>query len=143
MGKWLGSNKPPAGSDEWIGFLDQGVKLEGTLELLGTFRIDGEVKGTVRCKERLIVGENGRVEGEVEGAIVTVSGKIQGTVKGTQRVEILPSGAVEGEVYTSCLVIEAGGVVDGHCHMKTQVRGAPATAKPALPLAAQPHGSSG
>ena len=61
MGKWLGSNKPPAGADEWIGFLDRGVKLEGTLELAGTFRIDGEVKGTVRCKERLIVGENGRL----------------------------------------------------------------------------------
>jgi hypothetical protein len=43
MGKWLGTNKPPDGADEWIGFLDQGVKLEGTLELTGTFRVDGEV----------------------------------------------------------------------------------------------------
>ena len=141
MGKWLGANKPPAGADEWIGFLDRGVKLEGTLELTGTFRVDGEVKGTVRCKERLIVGEEGHVDGEIEGTVVTVSGKINGTVKGTQRVEILPSGSIEGEVHTSCLVIEAGGVLDGRCHMKAQAKGAPVSSKP-MPLAAQPHGSS-
>jgi cytoskeletal protein CcmA (bactofilin family) len=48
MGKWLGTNKPPDGADEWIGFLDQGVKLEGTLELTGTFRVDGEVHGALQ-----------------------------------------------------------------------------------------------
>jgi len=141
MGKWLGTNKPPAGSEEWIGFLDRGVKLEGTLELTGTFRVDGEVKGTVRCKETLIVGENGHVDGEIEGSVVTISGKVQGTVKGSQRVEILPSGSIEGEVQTSCLVIEAGGVLDGRCQMKSQAKGVPAAVKP-MPLAAQPHGSS-
>lgn len=140
MGKWLGSNKPPAGAEDWIGFLDRGVKLEGTLELMGTFRIDGEVKGTVRCKERLIIGENGRVEGEIESGVVSVSGRIQGIVRGTQRVEILPSGSVEGEVHTTCLVIEAGGVIDGRCHMKAQPKGATAAARP-MPLAAQASGT--
>ena len=93
MGQWLGANKP-AGADEWIGFLDQGVMLEGTLELAGTFRIDGTVKGIIRCKDRLIVGESARLEGEIESAIVSVAGRINGTVRGTNRVEILPSGVV-------------------------------------------------
>lgn len=140
MGKWLGSNKPPAGAEEWIGFLDRGVKLEGTLELAGTFRVDGEVKGTVRSKERLIVGENGRLEGDIEAAIITVAGKLKGTVRGTNRVEILPSGAIEGEVHTSCLVIEAGGVLEGRCHMKPEAK--PAPARQPLGLTAQPSGSS-
>ncbi len=141
MGKWLGANKPPAGAEDWIGFLDRGVKLEGTLELAGTFRVDGEIKGTVRCKDRLIVGESGRVEGEVEAALVSVSGKVKGTLRGSTRVELLPSGAVEGEVHTPCLVIEAGGVLEGRCHMKTE----PQLAKSAQPvgLQAQPSGSSG
>lgn len=141
MGKWLGTNKPPEGVEEWIGFLDRGVKVEGTLELTGTFRVDGEVSGTIRCQEHLIVGENGVLEGEIESGIVSIAGKVQGTVKGNQRVEILSSGSVEGEVHTSCLVIEAGGVLDGRCHMKTQAKGAPAAAKP-ISLAAQPSGSS-
>jgi len=139
--KWLGSNKPPAGAEEWIGFLDRGVKLEGTLELGGTFRIDGEVRGTVRCKERLIVGEGGRLEGEVESALVTVAGRVHGKLTTKSRVEILPTGVVEGEVHTPCLVIEAGGVLEGRCFMNPEPKPA-AARQPAVSLAAQSQGSS-
>lgn len=138
MGKWLGSNKPPAGAEEWIGFLDRGVKLEGTLDLAGTFRVDGEIKGTVRCKEHLIVGESGRLEGEIEAALVSVSGKIKGTVRGRTRVELLPSGSIEGEIHTPCLVIEAGGVLEGRCHMRAEAK----PAKQPQPVALRPQPSS-
>src|SRR3990167_2141237 len=140
MGKWLGSNKPPAGADEWIGFLDRGVKLEGTLELAGTFRVDGEVKGTVRCKERLIVGENGLLEGEIEGSLISVSGKIKGTVRATNRVELLPSGVIEGEVHPPCLVIEAGGGLESPCPTKAPAN--PSAVPQPLGLRVQPTGTS-
>lgn len=122
MGKAWGNSKPEAAdvANELIRFLDKGDRLDGTLELAGTFRIESEVKGTVRCKNRLIVGEHARIEGEVEGAIVTVAGKINGNVHGTSRVEILPSGVVKGEVHTPCLVIEAGGVLAGRSDMPSQ-----------------------
>jgi len=78
----------------------------------------------------------------VESAVISVSGKIHGAVRGTQRVEILASGQVEGEVHTSCLVIEAGGVIEGRCHMKAEPKPAAAGAPRPIPLAAQPSGSS-
>lgn len=140
MAKWLSSKNAEEAKD-WIGFLDRGVKLEGTLELAGAFRIDGEVKGKVICQERLIVGENGRVEGEVDAAILSVAGHMQGTIVGRNRVEITPSGVVEGDLHTPCLVIEAGGVVEGRCHMRSERQ--PAEAKSAKPLsfAAESSGS--
>ncbi len=138
--KWMGSNKAPSGAEDWIGFLDKGVKLEGTLELAGTFRIDGEVRGTVRSKERVIIGESGRVEGEVIAAIVTVSGKVNGKVNGLNRVELQPTGQVEGEVFTPCLVIEAGGVIEGRCHMRAEAK--PARAPQPIPVPAHATGSS-
>ena len=142
MGKWLGAGKAPPGSDEWIGFLDRGVKLEGTLDLDGTFRIDGELKGTVRCKERLIVGENARIEGEIHSSIVSIAGRVTGKITGSNRVELLPSGVVEGDVHTPCLVIEAGGVLEGRCHMKTEATSVAATAAQPVGLRIQPSGSS-
>lgn len=112
------------GAEEAICFFEKGVKLEGTLDLPGTFRLEGEVKGTVRCKDQVIVGEGARVEGDVQGSVVSVAGQIKGNVTGKNRVEILSSGAVEGEVSTTCLVIEPGGVLDGQCHMRTQTESA-------------------
>jgi len=119
-------NGKRAGAEEAICFFEKGVKLEGTVELPGTFRLEGEVKGTVRCKGQVIVGEHARVEGDVQGAIVSVAGQIKGNVTGKSRVEILSSGAIEGEVSTTCLVIEPGGVLDGQCHMRNQTESADA-----------------
>lgn len=138
--KWLGSNKSPE-AKEWIGFLDRGVKLEGNLELGGAFRIDGDVKGKIVCHERLIVGENGRVEGEIDSAILSVAGHVKGTVVGRNRVEIVASGVVEGELHTPCLIIEAGGVVEGRCHMQAEKQPAEAAAGKTLSFAVHPSGS--
>lgn len=118
MGKWIGNDKPE-GSQEWTGFIDQGVKIEGTLDVAGTFRVDGHVNGTIRCKDRLIIGEKALVEGEIEGGVVLVAGRVKGTVRTTNRLELAPSGVIEGEIHTPTLVIEAGGVIEGSCHMKS------------------------
>jgi cytoskeletal protein CcmA (bactofilin family) len=113
--KLSGKDQPQAG--DWIGFLDKGVKLEGTLELSGTFRIDSEVKGTVVAQESLILGENAKVEGKIECNHVVVSGRFDGVIFAKGRVEIQAKGIVTGEIHSPCLVIEAGGIFDGRCHM--------------------------
>lgn len=114
---WKISGKGSDESGDWIGFLEKGVKLEGTLQLEGTFRINAEVKGTIISQDTLVLGENAKVEGQIEGAQVIVAGRFDGVLRAKTRVEIQPKGIVTGEVHTPCLAIEAGGVFDGRCHM--------------------------
>jgi cytoskeletal protein CcmA (bactofilin family) len=104
-------------SGEWIGFLDKGVKLEGRIELAGMFRIDCQMKGTIVSASTVVLGENARVEGEIDGNQVVIGGRFEGVLKAKGRAEILAKGIVRGEVHTPCLVIEAGGILDGRCHM--------------------------
>ena len=109
--------KGNAPSGEWIGFLDKGVTLEGKIELAGTFRIDCNVKGTIVSNSTVVIGENARVEGEINGNHVVVGGRFEGVLSAKGRVEILSKGVIRGEVRSPCLVIEAGGILDGRCHM--------------------------
>jgi len=109
--------KGNAPSGEWIGFLDKGVTLEGKIELAGTFRIDCNVKGTIVSNSTVVIGENARVEGEINGNHVVVGGRFEGVLSAKGRVEILSKGVIRGEVHSPCLVIEAGGILDGRCHM--------------------------
>lgn len=106
-----------AGSGEWTGFLDKGVHLEGTLELPGTFRLDAQVKGNILSNHSLILGEGARVEGQIEGNHIAISGHFDGVIFAKGRVEIMAKGVVTGEIHAPCLVIEAGGIFDGQCHM--------------------------
>jgi len=114
--KWSGSSKNGA-SEEWTGFIDQGVSLEGTLTLTGTFRIDGHVKGNIISEQTVILGENAKVEGQIEGNRVVIAGRFDGVIFAKGRVEIQPKGVVTGEVHSPCMVIEPGGIFDGRCHM--------------------------
>ena len=116
--KWPSATKPGSGSsEEWTGFIDQGVTLEGTLTVKGTFRVDGTVKGNIISEQTLILGENAKVEGQIEGNRVVIAGRYDGVIFAKGRVEIQAKGVVTGEVHSPCLVIDPGGIFDGRCHM--------------------------
>ena len=114
---WKFSRSDRSPSSAWTGFLDKSVHLEGTLELAGTFRVEGHVKGTIISSQSLVLGEGARVEGRIEGNHVSISGRFDGVISAKGRVEIHAKGIVTGEIHTPCLVIEPGGVFDGQCHM--------------------------
>jgi len=112
---------------EWTGFLERGVKIDGKIETAGTFRIDSVMKGTLVSEDTLILGEHAIVEGEIQGNRIVVAGRFDGTMRAKTKVEIQPSAVVTGEIHSPCVVIEAGAIFDGHCHM-------PAPAEPAKPV---------
>ena len=114
--KWPSATKNGAG-EEWTGFIDQGVTLEGTLTVTGTFRVDGNVKGNIISEQTVVLGEGAKVEGQIEGNRVVISGRFDGVIFAKGRVEIQAKGVVTGEVHAPCMVIDPGGIFDGRCHM--------------------------
>jgi len=52
---------------------------------------------------------------------VVIAGRFDGVIFAKGRVEIQAKGVVTGEVHSPCLVIEAGGIFDGRCHMLTSM----------------------
>ena len=114
--KWPSAAKDGA-SEEWTGFIDQGVSLEVTLTVTGTFRIDGNVKGNIISEQTVILGDGAKVEGQIEGNRVVISGRFDGVIFAKGRVEIEAKGVVTGEVHSPCMVIDPGGIFDGRCHM--------------------------
>lgn len=121
---WGGTNKKADDPGDWIGFLEKGVRLEGTLELAGTFRVNAEVKGTILSQDTLVLAEGAKVEGQIEASYVIVAGRFEGVIRAKTKVEIQPKGVVTGEIHTPCLSIEPGGIFDGRCHMLTTAEAA-------------------
>ena len=71
--KWATANKngdvtESTSSEEWTGFIDQGVTLEGTLTVTGTFRIDG----VIFARGRVEVQARGVVTGEVHSPCMVI-----------------------------------------------------------------------
>jgi cytoskeletal protein CcmA (bactofilin family) len=109
--------KKGGGPEEWTGFLEKGVNLEGKLEAKGTFRIDSRLKGSIASEEMLILGENSVVEGDITGNQIVIGGRFEGTIVAKGKVQIQGKAVVTAEIHTPCLIIEPGGIFDGQCHM--------------------------
>jgi cytoskeletal protein CcmA (bactofilin family) len=114
--KWPSAGKNGS-REEWTGFIDQGVTVEGTLTVTGTFRIDGNMRGNIISEQTVILGENAKVEGQIEGNRIVIAGRFDGVIFAKGRVEIQPKGVVTGEVHAPCMVVDPGGIFDGRCHM--------------------------
>lgn len=100
----------------WAGFLDPSVRVEGSIEVPGTLRFDGRLKGRIVSGRVLVLGETADVEGEIEGGQVIVFGRFRGTLRAA-RIEIHSGAVVSGDLFTPCLALEPGGRFDGQCFL--------------------------
>jgi len=128
---WKLSRNQELDSGNWSGFIEQGVRVEGRLELPGIFRVDGEIKGTIISERSLILGENSMVEGKIEARHLSIAGRFEGIIFAKERVEVKTKAIVTGEIHTPCLVLEAGAIFDGNCHM---IAAAPAAKTIEIPI---------
>ena len=77
-----------------ISIIGPEVKLEGELELSGTIRVYGTLKGTVNAREgsTLILMESSVVEGKIHADEVRIAGFVKGAVVAKKRATIETSG---------------------------------------------------
>jgi cytoskeletal protein CcmA (bactofilin family) len=115
MNKWELFEKVGKDESPWTGFLEEGVRLVGRLEVPGIFRIDGYVKGLITSTTRLILGGRATVEGTIEAETVVIAGRFEGILKASTRVDIQAGGCVRGEIHSPCVMIEPSGIFEGDC----------------------------
>lgn len=97
--------------------IGDGSEVKGELNGKGTVRIDGVVEGNI-CADWVIVGESGKIKGNVKTRGMVVAGKVEGNIEADEIVELKPKAHVSGEVRTGKLVVSEGAVFDGQSRMK-------------------------
>ena len=60
--------------------ISAGTVLKGDIISETDLRIDGTIKGNIRCSSKIIIGSTGFVEGNIEGAQADITGKVQGNI---------------------------------------------------------------
>lgn len=107
-----------SGDKHIASLIGAGSTLVGDLTFSGGLRIDGTVRGSVRCvggegAGMLVISDQGVVEGEVRAAHLVVSGRIVGPVYTTEVVELQPKARVNGDVHYRALEMHNGAIVEG------------------------------
>ncbi len=112
-----GNGKIPSPTEEISAFLGKETVFEGKMTFQGVFRLDGKFQGEIFDSGSLVIGETATVKGKIEVKTVVIHGVIEGDVHAGVRAEIHSTGKVYGNLLTPILLINEGGVFEGHCKM--------------------------
>ncbi len=100
-----------------INIIGVGTEITGDINTNGDIRIDGFLSGNIITEGKLVVGETGKIKGEVDCKNSEVLGMIEGKIKVKELLTLKSSARIYGDIITKKLSIEPGSVFTGNCNM--------------------------
>ena len=90
-----------------------GTSVSGDIESGGFTRVDGNVKGDVKARGRVIIGERARMRSNISATSVTIGGVVFGNVIASERLVVLSTGLIMGDIITRRIQADDGCLVHG------------------------------
>ena len=112
-------------SSKLINSLVLETTVEGTVNTNSDIRIDGTLIGNLNCNGKVIIGTQGRVEGEITCQNAVIEGIFKGKVTVGELMIVQESARIEGDVFTEKLQVEPGAIYNVKCVMGGQQIKAP------------------
>ena len=97
--------------------IGKGTVVEGNIETFGNIRIEGKVKGSVKSKSKIALGQSSFVEGNIIAQNAELSGEVKGIVEVSDQLILRPSSIIDGDIVTNKLIVESGATFNGGCKM--------------------------
>ncbi len=113
----MGKGNETQSAANTLSLISAGTELRGEIDCGGDLRIDGTVIGTLRIKSKVVVGETGRIEGDMQCKNADIMGYMQGKLQVVELLSLKATGKFNGELQTQRLGIEPGAVFTGTCKM--------------------------
>ncbi len=111
------SAQSPLSSGETNCIISKGTKIDGGFRSAENIRLDGTVEGTLQCDRRLVLGQSGRVQGDVQAENAVISGTVEGNVRVSGTLQLTSTAKIAGDLNAKFLVVEEGAVYDGRCQI--------------------------
>ena len=97
-----------------------GTRIEGKFFTTEDIRLDGVIVGEVKCNKRVVMGETGKVEGNVETVDSSVRGNVVGEIKVSGTLHLHESAKIDGTIIARKMVVDSGASYSGDCRVGDQ-----------------------
>jgi cytoskeletal protein CcmA (bactofilin family) len=92
------------------------AEIRGDVEFSGGLHVLGTVVGNISVSDeggRLVIGESGKVQGEIRVPKIVINGRVEGDVHASEHLELAEKAIIEGNVYYTLIEMVMGAQVDG------------------------------
>ncbi|MFO7827644.1 MAG: polymer-forming cytoskeletal protein [Bacteroidales bacterium] len=103
-----------------INLIGPGTEITGDVTSNGDIRIDGALNGNLNTTGKVVIGETGKVKGEIVCKNSEVLGGIHGKIKVGELLSLKATAKINGDIITKKLAIEPGSRFTGNCNMSDE-----------------------
>ncbi len=111
------NNKQDASQGSALNMVGIGTQIKGDLTSDGDLRVDGQIEGNVITKSKIASGVTSEIKGNLQARSADISGKIFGDVVVSETLFLRASAKINGNIKTHKIVIESGAEFNGNCTM--------------------------
>jgi len=109
------------GSSSALNSIVSGTKIEGKVHCENDIRIDGQLKGSLTCNSKVIIGPSGMVDGDIECENAMIEGHFVGILTVRDSLQVKETANIKGDINTDKLVVHSGAVFNVSCLMKNEI----------------------
>ncbi len=102
--------------------IGKGTFLEGNVETYGNIRIEGKVAGNIKSKQKVALGHQSHVQGNILALNADIEGEVRGKLEITELLVLKATAVINGDIVTGKMVVEPGAVFNGTCKMGAVVK---------------------
>lgn len=97
--------------------LGAATRLEGTLHVEESVRIDGKLEGNLEQSDGnsrwIIIGPGGEIHGDIRAQNISIAGKVIGNIIASESIELIDGCEVRGNITHKSITVEPGASVHG------------------------------
>ena len=102
--------------------IGKGTYLEGNIETYGNIRIEGKIKGDIKSKSKVALGQSSHIDGNIIAQNADIEGEVKGRLEISDLLVLKATAVINGDIVTGKMVVEPGAIFNGSCKMGTPVR---------------------
>ncbi len=94
------------------------TKIEGKLISSQSIRLDGELVGKLECDKKLVLGNSGVINGEINcKSDSSIGGYVKGDIVSAETLHLLSSARIEGNITAAKIIVESGAGYKGQLNI--------------------------
>lgn len=97
--------------------IGKGSRIQGTLNIKGGIRIDGEIEGIIDTDGFVLIGASGLAKANIKAKECLIQGKVDGDIYVKDQLELERTAVVTGNIVSRTLRIHGGAKLNGRCTM--------------------------
>jgi cytoskeletal protein CcmA (bactofilin family) len=109
--------KLPEPEPNQVNRISAGTEIKGNIKTNSDIRIDGILEGNISTAGKLVLGETGRIKGEISAKNSDIEGEVIGKITIKDLLSLKRTAVIQGDIITNRLAVEPGAKFSGHCEM--------------------------